>query len=151
MTGHDSLEEMYYSSCSYIIRSQGNPSVTFFVSLLSLSCDAQYSRRVWQPVVLDLWIMIYYPIKSPDIQRERQREKIKCELLFPLMSTLFLFLLSNPTLGNRAPQVPILASSLVKHDHTATHSPDLSSLTHRSPTATGLQEVSCARTESCHD
>lgn len=35
------------------------------------------------------------------------------------MSTLFLFFLSDPTLGNREPPVSILLPGLVKHDHTA--------------------------------
>lgn len=94
-----------------------------YLSPSCLRCLQPCSRRVWQLVVLDLWIMIYYPIKPPDIQREKLREKIKCELLFPLMSTLFLFLLSDPTLGNREPPVSLLLPGLVKHDHTATRSP----------------------------
>lgn len=50
---------------------------------------------------------------------------MKCELLLwlvPLMSTLFLFLLSNPTLGSREPPVSFPSADLVKHDHTATRS-----------------------------
>lgn len=70
--------------------------------------------------------MIYYPVKSTSCPNpHREREKIKCELLlwlFPLMSTLFLFFLSNPTLGSRASRVSILSSDLVKPDHTATRS-----------------------------
>lgn len=46
--------------------------------------------------------------------------KTECELLlwpFPLMSTLFLFLFSNPTLGSRELRVSILWPGLVKRPH----------------------------------
>lgn len=103
MWSNSSREGRYYLSC--VIRSQYKPSL--FLSRSSFSYDPHAGLSL-QHVVLDLWIMIYYPIKStsPPWLSEREKEKIKCELLlwlFPLMSTLFLFLLSNPTLGSREP------------------------------------------------
>lgn len=108
---------------------------------VSFSCDARDSHRVSYHVV-DMSIRIYYPInptKPPDFQREGSREKIKCELLCPLMSTLLFFLFSNPTLGNRETPFSIPLPGLIKHDHTATRSPDPLLLT-KDP-----QPLSCKR------
>lgn len=79
--------------------------------------ESQGLTACWfRPVDNDL--LSYKIHKSPWLSdRKRDREKIKCELLlwlFPLMSTLFLFLLSNPTLGSGEPQVSILSPSPYK-------------------------------------
>lgn len=83
-----------------------------------------------QQVVLDLWIMIYYPIKStspPYSQKEGESEERKlsvncCSGTFLWWALCSFSLPSNPSLGSVESPVSILLPGLIKHGHTATGS-----------------------------
>lgn len=95
--------------------------------------------------------LLSYKIHKSSWLSERTREKIKCELplwLCPLMSSLFLLLLSYPTLGSREREresLHPLARPRKTRPHSYAH-PDLSSLTRQSPAAIELQGVSWTHT-----
>jgi len=109
---------------------------------LFLTLVIQCTHKALQHVVLDLWRMIYYPIKStspPNSQRLRERKLSVncCSGIFLWWALRSFFLLSNSTLGNIESPVSILSLSLIKHDHTAIRSLAPLRWPAKSPAATG--------------